>query len=154
MAQKALHNQMTRMVKVDRQKLVSTLETNRAKHIKEFNEAMAGYKEIAMKRVDEAFQNLGDKLEKRKNELLKDLNEFTPETADNFSDTLTILQAVTVQLKVPVSYKEAYDAAIDMAKFDTRDELELSGAEFQCFCRDVWDWSYDFIASTSMYNNR
>jgi len=153
MAMKALGNQMSRVVRVNRQKLIETLTANRDKHVKEFNEAMNGYKDTAVKKVNEAFQNLGDRLEKRKNELLKDLNEFTPETSDKFSDVLTILQSVTVNMKVPVSYKEAYDAAIDMATFDTRDELELSGAEFQCFCRDVWDWSYEFSNSTALYKS-
>ena len=45
----------------------------------------------------------------------------------------------------------AYDAAFDMATFDTRDELDLSGAEFQCFCRDVWDWSDEFQTTTQIY---
>lgn len=151
MAMKALHNQMNRIVRVNRQKLIETLKQNREQHIKQFNEAMDGYKEVAMKEIAKAFDKLADRLDKRRKELEKEIESFSPETAENFSDHLVILQSVTVNMKVPVSYADAYDAAIDMANFDVRDDLELSGAEFQCFCRDVWDWSNDFTATSAMY---
>lgn len=151
MAAKALRNQMNRVVHVDRMKLIDTLKANRVKHVGQFNQAMAGYKAAATAKIAEAFDGLAGKLEKRKAELLETISTFTPETAESFADYLTILNAVTVNLKVPVSYAEAYDAAIDMATFDTRAELELSGAEFQCFCRDVWEWSDDFSITQALY---
>jgi len=151
MAMKALGHQMTRTVRVNRQVLIETLLANREKHIAAFNEAMAGYKEIAVQKIHEAFEGLTTKLAQSKTELLERIATFTPETASQFSDHLTILQGVSVHLQVPVSYADAYDAAIDMAKFDTREELDLSGAEFQCFCRDVWDWSYEFAARNLSY---
>lgn len=151
MAQKALNNQMTRTVRVNRKRLIETLMANRTDHIKQFNEAMAGYKATALAKVDEAFNGLAARLATRKAELVKELNSFTAETADNFTNHLTILQAVTVNMEVPTSYEGAYDAAIDMANFDTREELELSGSEFQCFCRDVWDWTYGFTRTTEAY---
>lgn len=154
MASKALQNQMTRSVIVNRQKLIDILIKNKTKHVKEYEEAMAGYKETAIAKVNETFANLNEKLEKRKNELLEDLNNFSSENSGDYGDYLSILQAVTVQMKVPVSYEDAYNAAIDMATLDTRDELELTGAEFQCFCRDVWDWTYEFAASTALYNKK
>jgi hypothetical protein len=151
MAHRALNNQMTRVVRVNRKQLVETLKTNRAKHVSEFKAAMAGYKAAALKKVDEAFGGLSDRLARRRTEVTDNINSFTPETADAFGDALVILNAVVVNLKVPVSYAEAYGAAIDMAEFDTRDELELSGAEFQCFCRDVWDWSDEFRTTSTLY---
>lgn len=154
MAAKALSNQMSRIVRVNRVRLIDTLQKNRENHITAFNEAMAGYKELALSKVEEAFQGIGDRLAKRKAEIIERVNSFTAETADNFSDYFVLLEQMVVNLKVPVSYAEAYDAAIDMATFDTRDELELSGAEFQCFCRDVWDWSHEFTATHLNYSNR
>jgi hypothetical protein len=151
MAAKALNNQMTRTVRVNRLKLLETLKDNREKHLAVFNEAMAGYKELALGKVQEAFIGLEDRLRQRKDHIVKHIQSFTAETAANFSDYFTILEQVTVNLKLPVSYVDAYDAAIDMAAFDTRDELDLSGAEFQCFCRDVWDWTYEFSAINSTY---
>lgn len=151
MAAKALNNQMTRTVRVNRLKLLETLKANRATHLAVFNEAMAGYKELALNKVQDAFTGLEDRLQKRKSEIVQKIEAFTAETAGNFSDYLVILEQVVVNLKVPVSYVDAYDAAIDMADFDTREELDLSGAEFQCFCRDVWDWTHEFSTTNSAY---
>lgn len=151
MAAKALSHQMTRIIRVYRIKLLETLEKNRAEHLKVFNEAMAGYKELALKKIDEAFVGLEARLQKRKDDIVKRVESFTPETADEFSDYFVVLEQVIVNLKKPLSYVDAYDAAIDMAKFDTRDELELSGAEFQCFVRDVWDWTHEFSATNFAY---
>lgn len=151
MAARALRNQMDRIVRVNRAKLIETLRENRTKHVEHFTQAMAGYKEAALKNIDEAFNGLADRLRKRREEITTKIDSFTPETADEFSDSLTILNGIHVSLKVPVSCADAYDAAIDMATFDTRDELELSGAEFQCFCRDVWDWSDEFRSTSALY---
>lgn len=151
MASKALTQQMTRTVKVNRLRLLEVLKANREKHLAVFNEAMAGYKELALKKVEEAFAGLEDRLAKKKVEITARIESFTPETADEFSDWLTILEAVTVSLKKPVSYAGAYDAAVDMFDFEVRDEVELSGAELQCFIRDVWDWSYEFTTTNIAY---
>ena len=152
MAMKALGNQMTRIVRVNRKKLVETLVENKEAHIKQFKEAMDGYKATALAKIAEAFDGLDKKLMKRRDELIQHVGSFSPEKSSEFSDQFVILNNVYVNLKVPVSYEDAYNAAIDMAMFDTRDELELSGAEFQCFCRDVWDWSYEFAAVTQSYS--
>lgn len=154
MAAKALGHQMTRTVRVNRLRLIETLKANRDKHLAVYNEAMAGYKDLAQAKVREAFVGLEARLQTRKEELLAKLDAFTPATADNFSDYFVVLEQVAVNLKRPVSYAAAYDAAIDMAEFDTRDELELSGAEFQCFCRDEWDWKYEFSAVNAVYTAR
>lgn len=151
MATKALSHQMTRTVLVDRMKLLDALKVNRENHLAEFNEAMVGYKAMALRKVEEAFAGLDDRLKKQKADIVEKIGTFSPETADGFSDYLVILHQVGVDLKKPVSYVEAYDAAIDMAKFDTRDVLELSGAEFQCFVRDVWDWTHEFTITNTTY---
>lgn len=154
MAAKALSNQMNRTVLVNRKKLIETLVINRTKHVIDYNDAMQGYKAIALAAIHEAFQNMGDKLKTRREALEEKIGNFSAETASEYPDYFVILEAVKVPLKVPISYADAYDAAIDMATFDTRDELELSGAEFQCFCRDVWDWTYEFTSTKAFYSNQ
>lgn len=151
MAMKALSHQMSRTVRVKRSVLLDTLKKNREKHLAVYTAAMAGYKELALRKIDEAFAGLGARLEARKAEMVAHIGTFSDETADKFSDFLVILQQVAVDLKKPVSYVEAYDAAIDIAQYDTREELDLSGAEFQCFFRDVWDWTYEFATVNSAY---
>lgn len=154
MAIKALGHQMSRTVRVNRLQLLEKLKENRAKHLAIFNEAMAGYKELALSKVREAFSGMDERLQKRKDEITKRIESFTAETASQFSDYFVVLEQVAVNLTLPVSYADAYDAAIDMAAFDTRDELELSGAEFQCFCRDVWDWTHEFSEVSKTYRSR
>lgn len=151
MAAHALSNQMTRIVRVDRLKLIVTLQENRSGHVRAFHEAMAGYKAMALLKIEEAFRGLDARLADRKAAIIQQVESFTAETAGDFSNYFVLLEQVVVDLKVPVSYADAYDAAIDMAKFDTRSELDLSGAEFQCFCRDVWDWTNEFKSVNSNY---
>lgn len=153
MAAKALSHQMSRVVHVDRNILLSTLRINREKHIAEFNKAMEGYKAMAAAKLEEAFSGLGRRMAKSKEKILEKIESFSPQTAGEFSDYFILVEQVAVNLKVPVSYAEAYDAAIDMATFETRDVIELSGAEFQCFCRDVWDWSHEFSATNIRYTS-
>lgn len=42
-------------------------------------------------------------------------------------------------------------AAIDMAKWDIRETLVLTHAEFTCFVRDQWDWKSGFEAVSMLY---
>ena len=68
------------------------------------------------------------------------------------SDTVNIqIDGISVEMKVPRSYAKEYDAAIDMAKWDVRETLELSHAEFTCFVRDQWDWKAGFEAVSMLY---
>lgn len=151
MAAKALGHQMNRVVHVDRKKLIETLKKNREKHIKVYEEAMDGYQEMATKKIEDAFVGLDKRIKENKKKALDKIVTFSKETSDKFSDYFLVLEGISIHMKVPVSFVEAYDTAIDMAEFDTRDTLELSGAEFQCFCRDVWDWTHEFSSVNTAY---
>jgi hypothetical protein len=154
MARTALSNQMTRTVRVNRVQLWEMLKKNREKHLAVFTEAMAGYKEMALSKIEEAFTGLEERLAKKKADVVAHIESFTPEKAAAFSDWFVILEQIAVSLKKPVSYVDAYDVAIDIAYYDTRDELELTGAEFQCFVRDVWDWSTEFETTNFAYTKK
>lgn len=151
MAQKALIHQMTRSVQVRRIELIDTLKKNRQKHLDEFNAAVAGYKDVATKKLEEAARDIHKRVDEQILKAQNRINEFSQETMDEYHDYLTLLEAVTINLTVPKSYIEAYDTAIAMFEFETRSEVDLSGAEFQCFCRDVWDWTPQFLLSNSTY---
>lgn len=151
MAMKALNHQMTRTVRVSTTKLVETLKANREKHLNEFNAAVAGYKQVALGKLQEAAKDVHKRVDEQIGNVIDKINSFSEATMDEFYDHLTLIEAVTVNLTVPKSFVDAYDTAIAMFEFETRAEVELSGAEFQCFCRDVWDWSYQFSTSNSTY---
>lgn len=151
MAMQAQADQQKRVIEVNRTKLVDTLLANKEKHIKEYKEAIEGYKTLAIEKLQKGYEDAKVKLEKNLVKGRASLEEFNPDNPDETGDYLTLVDGVQVALKVPRNYSKAYDAAIDMAKWDVRETLELSHAEFTCFVRDEWDWSREFFATSSMY---
>lgn len=151
MANQALRNQMNRVVRVARSKTLDLLKANREKHLQQYSEALNGYKGEALAKVNDEFSKLDGCIAEQKQKILSKVESFTPETVGEFSDAFTVYQGVVIHLEVPKCFVEAYDTAIAIFEQDVRDELDLSGAEFQCFCRDVWEWQEEFTMSTHKY---
>ena len=149
----AQRDQQKRTVEVDRIRLINILTENRQKHIADYDEAMAGYRATLLDKVSKAFEQAAAALGERRAKLEAKIAGFTDEDISKQRDHLTLVDAVTVEMKVPRSYVEEYDAAIDMAKHDVRTTLELSHAEFTCFVRDRWDWKSDFDAISAIYKS-
>lgn len=152
MANMARQDQQKRTVIVDRVKLLEQLAANKEKHVREYHEAVAGYKEMAKEKLQRAYEKAKVSLEDNVKKGLEKIDGFDPEN-DSYGVT-TLIDAVYVDLPIPKNYEDEYDAAIDMVNWDTRAELELTHAEFQCFVRDVWDWTSDFFGVTSIYNTK
>lgn len=140
-----------RVIKVNRKQLLETLKNNRERHVLEHAEAIAGYKQDRREKLERAFKDAEKSLAKRKKQLLEATDEIVEEDIINQRDYVQIIQSINLDLSVPKSYEKDYDAAIDMAAWDTRDELELTYAEFTCFVRDCWDWSEEFNYRNSVY---
>lgn len=152
MANLAMNDMRDRVVEVNREKLVQILTTNREAHIANYNAAVLGYRDIAKKELEKAHEKAKAELELNVERCNKKIESFDP-TDKSVTDYLTLVSAVNVHLIAPRNYSKEYDAAIDMAKWDVRETLELSSAEFQCFVRDVWEWSDDFVTSNARYTN-
>lgn len=153
MAALAKRDMQERTVEVDREKLVKQLEDNLAKHKAAYKTALAGYKALALQKLNEGFEQAKVKLDKNLQIATLAINQFDPASPTcHVSDYITLVQAVTIDLKVPRDYSKAYETAIDMAKWDVRETLELTHAEFQCFVRDVWDWKEEFDAINATYS--
>jgi len=144
-------DQETRTVEVNRIKLIATLEANRVKHIQDFNEAMTGYKAALLGKIDEAFSDAKKQLEVKYQKTKERVTEFNDADIAKQRDSFSILDGIAVEMRVPRSYVKEYDAAIDIAKWDVNDTLELTHAEFTCFVRDEWDWKSGFEAVSTMY---
>jgi hypothetical protein len=140
-----------RKVEVNRVKLIETLKANKDKHIKEYEEAKAGYKAALLEKLDAAFEEAKKTIEKSYVKRKAEIGELTDEDIENQQDYVQLLAAVTVQMKVPRSYAKEYEAAIAVAEWDVRETLELSHAEFTCFVRDEWDWKVEFTTTSKMY---
>ena len=153
MAIQAKQDQQKRTVVINKERLLTQLLANKKKHVQEYEEALAGYKDMASEKLREAYEETKVSLEKNFAEAVKKLTEFDP-NKDEFFNHLTLTELRYVSLPIPQSYEEEYENAIQMVQWDTRTELELTNAEFNCFIRDKWDWTSDFFSTTAIYNSK
>lgn len=152
MANLAMKDQSERTVQVNRMDLILKLKANRTAHFDAYNVAIEGYCEMAKEKLADAHVKAKLKLEENVRRGMESLDKFDPSQPGTQSDYITLVDAISVTLKVPRNFTKEYDAAIDMAEWDVRDELELTHAEFQCFVRDVWDWTNEFMAVSATYS--
>lgn len=152
MAQTAIKDQMERKIEVNREKLLETLKKNREKHGKDYQEAVEGYKTLAMEKLKEGHERAQKELKENFERYTKRIQDFDPKNPKG-SDYLTLVNGINVEMKLPRDYTAKYDAAIDMVSWDVRETLELTHAEFQCFVRDVWDWSDEFRIISEGYKS-
>jgi hypothetical protein len=152
-ANQALVDQKERKIEVKRERLLETLRSNRDKHLTEYREALQGYKAMATEKLNAAHAKAKADLEKNVARVQAELNEFDPNNPQNH-DYLTLVNAIQIELRVPRNFTDKYDAAIDMVEWDVRETLELTHAEFQCFVRDVWEWTRDFNVTNAIYSKK
>ena len=151
MAQMVRRDQENRTVEVNREKLLETLNLNKSKHIKDYLEAKEGYRTVLLEKVEAAFADARSSLEQKHLRVKRQISEMTDAEIEKQRDNITIVDSISVEMRVPRCYDKEYDAAIDMAKWDVRETLELTHAEFTCFVRDQWDWTSEFAAISAMY---
>lgn len=154
MAALAIKDQAERSVEVNREKLIKKLIANRKKHLEEYQEAVAGYKEEAIRKLNNGYEKAKQKLEDNLAVAKMKIEQFNENNPRASSDYLVLVEGQQVELKVPRNYSKEYDAAIDMAQWDERETLELTHAEFQCFVRDEWAWTNEFTSISAIYNKK
>ena len=153
MANMARKDQAKRTVEVDRKELLSTLLENLENHTKDYKEAMAGYKSVLLSKIDQAFADAKIKLADKHAKTKAKVSKFNDQDIAKQSDYFQLVEQIGVEMPVPTSYEKEYRAAIDIAKWDVNDTLELTNAEFTCFVRDEWDWKFDFNNVSEMYKS-
>lgn len=113
-------------VNVSKTSLVEHLNANMLKHIREYNEAVEGFK-------DEMVKVLQEELKKaRKGELKK----------------------LDVRLAAPVSHENEYRDAIDMLEFSVDENIQLDADTFKAYFKDVWSWSDLFNHTVATYSSK
>lgn len=152
MAVRAMQAQLEREVEVEREKLVAVLKANRAQHLKDYQESLNSYKAIALDKLDKAVVSAKEKLLKNAELVRTRINEFNPDDKE-YSDYLSLVDAMNIHLKVPQNYSKQYDAAIQMAEWDVNKTMKLKYSEFVCFVLDEWDWKSDFEVTNTMYKS-
>lgn len=124
-----------REVKVRRDELLVKIRENRIKHVAEYDEAVAGYKEAAAEAIDSATAKL-----KRQVEELR-------------AGEVIALTAVMFNLRVPQNHSKDYDQVIAMLEMSVDDELSIRSDEFACYVMDDWDWKGDFLDVSNSYKS-
>ena len=111
-------------IKVDKAKLIATLEENRAKHRKIFEEACDGYQKAVIKELEAQLSRA----------------------------KAGIRRSIQISILAPVDQTKEYDRAIAMLKMSVDDQALLSERDFQCYVLDDWDWKQKFLAANRMYS--
>lgn len=109
-------------IDVDREKLINILIENKAKHKKDFEESLGGYREALLTWAKNvlALAEMG--------KAPRDISPAKPE-----------------------SYEPQYDRALGMLKLSTSETVSLSAYDYARFVEDDWDWKDRFAATSAMY---
>jgi hypothetical protein len=137
-----------RKVVVKKTRLLNALRKNLEKHINDYLEAVAGYKEEAKVKLEAEKEKAIEKLSRAYTKTLGEIDNFDPEKS---TDVIVFCDSIRFDLVAPKNFSDAYQQAIEMLEWEERDEVELTTYEFRCFVMDKWDWMEDFIKSNSRY---
>lgn len=122
-------------ITVSKEQLTKIIKSNLDEHIKEFNEAMSGYKaayELYLKKLIVHVQKEVDRVRKSNYTTTTDL-DF------HFDDP------------EPVSHEDDYNSILSMLSLHCDDKIELSMSDHQKFVMDNWNWKRDFVRTSSYY---
>jgi hypothetical protein len=111
-------------IKVNKAKLISTLEENRIKHRKIFLEACDGYQKAVIKELEA-------QLKRAKG---------------------GIRRSMLISIPAPVDQTKDYDRAIGMLKMSIEEEVMLTERDYQCYVLDDWEWKQKFLLSSRPYS--
>jgi hypothetical protein len=128
--------------------LLKTLKENRESHIAEYKEAVEGYLVTAREKLVEQHEAAKAEVEKAFVRTKEELERFDPEKAQ---DTIVFCKSIQFTLTAPRNFVDAYDQAIEMMTWETRDKVELNTTEFRCFIMNKWDWMEEFKNVSGLY---
>lgn len=122
-----------REVKVKRDELLAVLRENRERHIREYKAACVGYREVALARLEQSFQEARQAVNRLKE-----------------GQTVAVV-GFRISLSVPENYEKAYDQIIRMMEMSVDTEILLTASQFACFVMDDWEWKEEWAASIAQY---
>lgn len=112
---------------VSRIRAIENVEANKAKHIEEYADQLAGWKI----KMDEYGKHLSD------------WAASNAKRADREEEP-----------ERPVNYVEEYDNLLAMLDWHIEESLELSECDFNKIVKDEFHWSGIFTSNSSMYSSR
>lgn len=115
-----------RSVNVSREKLLEALKTNRAKHAKEYAEALVAFKTRLLADLEAA--------------ILK-VDETEPAALAEFE----------VEVDFPANHDSEFSDIIDMLEHSTDSVINIDSESFKAYFNNEWNWSQSFARSVSNY---
>jgi len=112
-----------RGVTIKKEELKEVLIKNRTRHRAIFEEALEGYREAAIKLLDQALQDARDGKKIRTH----------------------------IQLVEPMDQTADYDRVIRMLEMEVDDEVGLTADDFRMYVMDDWGWKGQFLAANIGY---
>lgn len=110
-------------ITVDKNRLLTSLKTNRTHHLELFNKAQKKYREQVIAVLD-----------------------------TRLADAKAGRRIITfIDLPEPVNYTDKFDEAIAMVEWAEGDTMDLSEKDFQRYVLNKWEWAQAFAASTTSY---
>lgn len=140
-----------RTVTVKREDLLNTLRENLSLHRRKYEEALRGYKEVAMRRLEKLKADTYNKIADEFQKIVEQIDKFDPERMD---ECIVLVHSANFRLAVPQDHSSSYEVAIRMAEWEVEDVITLTQAEFQCFVMDDWDWTREFQTISESYRRR
>lgn len=111
-------------IKVRKAELLAKVRENRDAHEAIYDEAMAGYKDLA---------------EAQLKKHLADVRRGT-------------VQVISIMMPAPTNQTKDYERIIAMLEMEIADEIELDEQQFSQYVMDDWRWKQQFLASNSAYS--
>lgn len=117
--------------------LIAILESNKEKHVAEYNEAVLGYRQEWADQLEEKITELQDRVvEVRDTENPLDLKPY-------FN--------IGIRLPYPKSYESDYDRAIGMLNMHQEDTIGLDSNEYDQYVMDNWSWKDEISVTNTHY---
>lgn len=115
-------------IEVSKEQLLETLQSNRTRHVSEYEEAVRNYPGAVVRALREVAEQI-------------ESGEKKPE-------------AHGISMPKPHSYETEYDDAIEMLEWHEGSTVTLDRQQFKQYVQDQWQWSGSFASTTSLYNGR
>ena len=128
---------------------MQTLKKNLESHKENYKLASEAYEKKALEVLEESKKKAAKSLESRyklaKQAIRNSVEEGTP------LEHVLMVNEYEARLPAPVNNSSAYEEAIALMEWETKEEIELSFPEFECFIQDKWDWKEEFeLTSTAL----